>query len=229
MPKPANVTKAFLQEIGWDSSGAVNHEGQTIPVQFNPETLKVTLTNQISGGDQSGGAAIQFSGKGTTKLGFDLWFDVTAPSPNEQTETDVRRLTKQVMDFMQANAQGEGEDQTFVPPGVRFQWGTFKFEGVMVSVTETLEYFSTDGVPLRAKLTVGMTKQDVEVDFAQAQRSGSNSRNPGTNRRTQSRDGDSVQSIAARSGNAEGWQTLALNNGIDNPRFVPPGTLLKMS
>ena len=35
-------------------------------MQFNPETLTVTYTNQSAGGDQRGGSALQFVGKGTT-------------------------------------------------------------------------------------------------------------------------------------------------------------------
>ncbi|MCK7496578.1 MAG: hypothetical protein MZW92_40930 [Comamonadaceae bacterium] len=42
------MTKAFLQEITWDSSGKVVSEGRRFAVQFNPETLKLTL-NQPAG------------------------------------------------------------------------------------------------------------------------------------------------------------------------------------
>ena len=50
----------------------------TVEVQFNPETLKVTYSNTMAGGDQSGGAAIQFVSKSSTKLAVELWFDASA-------------------------------------------------------------------------------------------------------------------------------------------------------
>jgi nucleoid-associated protein YgaU len=41
-----------------------------------------------------------------------------------------------------------------------------------------------------------------------------------------SQSGDSVQTIAARSGAGASWKTIAAANGIDNPRLLPPGTIL---
>ena len=82
MPKPANVSKAFLQKIAWDSSGRVSQQdSNVVPVQFNPESLKVAFSNQIAGDNNKGGSAIQFSSRGTTKLSVEMWFDVTAEPP----------------------------------------------------------------------------------------------------------------------------------------------------
>src|SRR4026207_878668 len=86
--------------------------GKNVPVQFNPETLKITYANQLvdpTGGDKAAGnAGRQFVGAGTTKLGLQLWFDVTAmeASTDEQSTgekgivDDVRRLTQHIVFFM---------------------------------------------------------------------------------------------------------------------------------
>ncbi len=230
MPEPRTLLKAQLQEITWDENQQVQDAGDPIPVQFNPETLKVSFSNQSAGGDQRGGSAIQFVGRGTTKLTFDLWFDVTAPAPDRpsdpdnesETADDVRKLTKRIVDFITPRESDQRDK--FVPPGVRFLWGTFLFEGVMDSVNETLEYFSEEGKPLRASVSVSLSKQEIQFQFGNQQAPGLGSAAmPGTTAQQRAREGDSVQSIAAREGRPDDWQEIANRNNIDNPRNIPAG------
>jgi phage tail-like protein len=70
----------------------------------------------------------------TTRLALELFFDVAGAR-----EDDVRRLTRPVAYFASA-------------PATRFQWGTFRFDGHVEAVEESLELFSADGRPLRARL-----------------------------------------------------------------------------
>src|ERR1700756_827828 len=97
----AALAKAQLIELNQKFTDS-KPGGQTVEVQFNPETLKVTYANQIEqpkGGDQaSGTAGRQFVGAGTTKLALQLWFDVTAME--QDPVDDVRRLTQKVIFFM---------------------------------------------------------------------------------------------------------------------------------
>lgn len=225
MPQPRRLLKAELREITWDDQQQVQETGRVVPVQFNPESLKVGFSNQSAGGDQRGGSAIQFVGQGSTKLTFDLWFDVTAAGPDRQDQDDVRRLTFEVVKFIQPTPSDE-EDK-FVPPGIRFLWGTFLFDGIVDSINETLEFFSEDGKPLRAQLSLGLSKQEIQFQFGNQQSGGlGNNLTPGTRPLEQSREGDSVQSVAARQGRQDDWQTIARNNDVDNPRQLPPGTPL---
>ena len=91
----ANSSKAKLIELKQDFKDE-KPGGQTVDVQFNPETLKVTFANQLvqpQGGDQAAGnTGRQFVGAGTTKLALTLWFDVTAMI--DDPVDDVRRLTR---------------------------------------------------------------------------------------------------------------------------------------
>ncbi|MDH5181419.1 MAG: hypothetical protein OEY07_17280, partial [Gammaproteobacteria bacterium] len=166
MSIPVPVTKAFLQEIEWDKHGNVKKEHARVPVQFNPESLKVAFSNQIAGDNNKGGSALQFASKGTTKLSFEMWFDVSVYSGTD-AEGDVRKLTEKVVKFMRTKGTtGKGDKTKYIPPGCRFQWGSFLFEGVVESINENLEFFSDKGVPLRASVSVSMTKQDVDIKFA---------------------------------------------------------------
>lgn len=230
MPDQPPLEKAYLEEIHWDSQGN-SHTGnkrggeRKVEVQFNPETLKLAFSNQIAGKDKKGGSAFQFASQGSTKLNFDLWFDVSAPKPSERTEKDVRKLTKEIADFMKAAETGKKKNKKYTPPGTRFQWGSFLFEGVMESINENLDFFSKDGHPLRASLSVSLVKQDVEVKIRDIK----DTPDPGTQSLEQAKEGETAQDIAARTGQQEGWQDLAMANKIENPRHIPAGTLIDAS
>ena len=224
MPIPKEITKAYLQVINWDSSGNISSEGDKVTVQFNPETLKMTYTNQISGEDNNGGSAIQFTSRGTTKLAFDLWFDISAEQPDNASVNDVRKLTDKVISFMKTEVSGSGDDTSYTPPGCRFQWGSFLFEGVMDSISENLEYFSNNGHPLRASLSVSLSSQAVEVKFPQNNAEAANQQGVGTQAQQQAQTGDSVQGMNAREGQPEAWQSRAQSQGIDDPLRMPAGT-----
>jgi len=230
MPAPKEITKAFLQEIEWDKNGNVKKEHGRFSVQFNPESLKVAFSNQIAGDNNKGGSAIQFASRGTTKLSFELWFDATVYAGKSPVD-DVRKLTQEVVAFMRIKKKtGRGEKAKYTPPGCRFQWGSFLFEGVVESINENLEYFSNTGKPLRASISVGMTKQDVEVKFAPTNaQAATNRQGAGTQQQQQARDGDSVQDMSAREGQPENWQPRALENNVDDPLRMPQGSTLPSS
>ena len=78
MPDVEQIAKATLQEIGWDENGEPQEVdgAQQLTVQFNPATLKVSFSNQKAGGDQPGGSAIQYVGRGTTKLTIEMRISV---------------------------------------------------------------------------------------------------------------------------------------------------------
>ena len=138
MPKPGTLEKATLTELwpGSDNQLAErNRDGgapKKVTVQFNPQTLKVSLSNQNAGGSQPGGSSTQFVGQGTTKLTLELWFDVTLPRPaGDDPRGDVRNLTKEIAYFMTPQEVTRGAEKGLLPPGVQFQWGTFLFKGTV--------------------------------------------------------------------------------------------------
>ncbi|MEL6998962.1 MAG: peptidoglycan-binding protein [Pseudomonadota bacterium] len=230
MPEARKLQKAQIQMISWDEDQQVSESGQPIFVQFNPESLKVSYSNRSAGGDQRGGSAVQFVGQGTTKLSFDLWLDVTAPQPDrsalgEENVNDVRRLTKKLVDFI--TPMESDEEDKYIPPGMRFLWGTFLFEGVVDSINETLDYFSEDGKPLRAKVSMSLSKQEINFRFGNQAAPGiGTGQPPAATPPSAIREGDSVQEAAAREGNQNTWQEIANANDIDNPRNLPAGTPL---
>jgi len=228
MAETDNVIRAELREL--NSTG--KETGYRVPVQFNPETLKVSFANQLEAkGDQGGTSTTQYVGKGTTKLSVQLWFDVTGPERQGQTPVkDVRDLTKQVVFFMTAKEAPDDKTKK-VPPGVRFLWGSFQFDGIMESLEESLEFFSPEGRPLRASISLGLSQQDIEFkqnpisDPAGAGAAAP----PGTKPLAEAAIGDTLQGLASGLGKAQDWQKIAAANGIENPRMLRPGQLINMN
>jgi len=239
------LVKAQLIELNQDFQNEKDG-GQRVAVQFNPETLKVTFANQIvqpQGGDQAAGnSGRQFVGAGTTKLALTLWFDVTAMT--EDPVDDVRRLTQKVIYFM-TPAPAEGDATKLAPPGVRFIWGSFLFDGMVEGLEESLEYFSPDGKPLRSSLTVTLSQQKIlEAKFTGE---GKVPARPGHKPLNSAKAGDSLQSMAGSGGKGGfglgisggisvgvggglggGWQAIASANGIEDPLRLAPGQLIDL-
>ncbi|MGD1094983.1 MAG: peptidoglycan-binding protein [Bryobacteraceae bacterium] len=219
MPQPQNLQKAQLAEIGG--------QGKSIDVQFNPQTLKLNYSNSYSGGNQPAGSTTQFSGTLATKLSMELWFDVSLPLQSGTPPSDVRKLTEQVAYFMSIQRPTDQTQPNNVPPNVKFQWGSFMFSGTMDSMDETIDLFSPDGVPLRASVSINLSKHDVKFEFAQANGMAPTS-SIGTSPLSMAQSGATLQQMAANAG-ISNWQGVARANGITNPRNLPPGTLVNLS
>jgi hypothetical protein len=241
------LAKAELRQLDADFNAEINTDKAT-KVQFNPDSLKVSFANQIAqpsgSGDQNGPQARQFVGAGTTKLSVTLYFDVTAELPVDLPQAnDVRKLTARVAYFITPATEGSGRSTKYIPPSVRFIWGSFVFDGIMESMEETLEIFSAEGRPLRASVAITLTQQKItEFKFssgvkdppAVTRRGGAPT---GTAPMTEAPAGSNLQSMAASQpggsggglGANGGWQAIAAANGIENPRLLDPGQLIDLN
>ena len=287
------IQHAKLIELKDDLSD-VMPGGKTLTVQFNPESLKLSYANQVKeqpnasgggggggGGNQSqGSAARQFVGTGTTKLAVQLWFDVAAATSAPFIVDDVRRITAQVLYFIKPKPAAAGAKDTSqrTPPGLRFSWGNFLFDGIVESVEESVEFFSAKGEALRASMTLNMIQQEILVpafsgdgtvpgsrplwpaaggqslqalqDAAKASGAAPSSSSGGSGAGAGAGGGLSAGFSASASAGigggvgasaslglstgaafqaSGGWQAVALANGIENPRAMPPGQLIDLS
>jgi hypothetical protein len=231
METATRLEKAEIRQLDASLTNEVKPE-TWVKVQFNPESLKVSFANQVStpagAGDQTGTPARQFVGAGTTKLSLQLWFDVTAPVPEGlPAENDVRKLTQKVAYFITPQ---EDNKKKLVPPALRFVWGSFQFDGVMDSLEESLELFSSDGRPLRASMTLSLSQQKItKFAFRDVPGAGAGLATPGTRALTQAPAGATLQGLAAARGSADDWQAIAAANNIENPRILQPGQLIDLN
>lgn len=220
------LVKARLIELKQDLSSELPG-GKKIDVQFNPENMKVTFANQVAepkGGDQKAGTAgRQFVGAGTTKLALTLWFDVTAMT--EKPVDDVRRLTADVLHFMTPQ-KAETDPKKLAPPGTRFSWGSFIFDGMVEGMEESLEFFSPAGKPLRAQVTLTLAQQKILVSKFEGD--GAVPSRPGQRPFTPAPQNSSLQDMAAAQGKSDDWQGVAAANNVEDPLRMPPGALIDM-
>jgi hypothetical protein len=242
----ANSGKAKLVELDDRLKDALSG-GKSVTVQFNPDSLKLTFANAIQNNNTSsnagteaapGGSADQaqgtqgrqFVGAGTTKLTVQLWFDVNAVAEGEDRVDDVRRLTQEVIYFITPK-QSRTDATKFLPPGVRFSWGSFLFNGLVDSIEESIEFFSPEGKPLRASIALGLSQQTILVaEFEGSGRVRGRGKAPGVSPMTPAAAGSTLQGMAAIAGGAGAdWQGIAAANGVENPRLLVPGQLIDLS
>lgn len=227
MADSTRLAKAQLLELDPKFKQTINPD-KTVTVQFNPETLKVSFSNQINNpavaGDQNGPQKQQFTGGGATKLSVQLWFDITVPATGGSGGVkDVRELTQAVAYFI--TPEPRGENNAYIPPGVRFLWGSFQFDGVMESLEESLEFFSNEGIPMRASVTLSLSQQKI-LKLPPASNNPSGGGMPGTQPLIQAPAGATLQGIADSQGQGANWQAIASANGIENPRSLQAGQLV---
>jgi hypothetical protein len=149
------LQKAIIAELDGDN------EKESFPVQFNPTTLRLALTNQVEGGDSQGKQVRQHLGASSTTLTLDLIFD-TADEGTTESPRSVREKTKKIERFLVSKGEGKQEN---APPRIRFTWGDLIVEGVVESLTIDFDHFAANGVPLRAKVPLSIKGQDREKEL----------------------------------------------------------------
>lgn len=208
MANPETVERAFFQIEG---------SSEKVEVHFNPESLQYTITNNLEN-QGSGNSTKQYVSDSTGKLTLDLVFDSTGSGE------DVRLKTVKIAKFMEPS--GSGTNKT--PPIVNFEWGLYKFKGMVETYKETIDYFSANGVPLRASINISMSSQDDVFE------GGSNARNAGTNDSagqpnsavpTNPVQGKGITDLATKAGDPSAAKGIAASNGVESMRFPGDSTV----
>jgi hypothetical protein len=207
------------------SSGAT-----TLMVDFNPVSLRVALTNQFGQDPPQ-----QHARPTSAKLDVEVIFDTTQTGADVRNATDILRrfATATGQEATQSQQQGGTNQQEQANHSldlVTFTWGTSSCTGVIESLTETLDYWSSDGVPLRATVQVSM-KGEASA-FFQGQRTAASYKDSNEAYGLQdfvpaevSDVGAGVTDVAGMGGDTKAGRALAAANGIENMR-APGGASL---
>ncbi len=185
-PAPSKIEQAFF---------TIKGQSDHLAVDFNPVSLQFNVTNQSQG---EGGRKVQHVTSSSAKLDLDLIFDST------NNGEDVRKRTQPLELLMKP-----GDDKA--PPGVVFEWGAFKFDGFVDSFKQTLDFFSKDGIPLRASVTLSISQPDYTFDQGD-----SGQRAQVDN--TLDLGGGSPLSLAAAGGDVSAARLIASANGLESLR-----------
>jgi hypothetical protein len=102
---------------------------------------------------------------------------------------------------------------------------------MMDSLEETLDFFSPDGEPLRASLSLGLSGQleIVPLSGGGGAPHSAAGPTPGTRPLTQAPAGGSLQNLVSGAGLGANWQAIAAANGIENPRLLAAGRLVDLN
>jgi Contractile injection system tube protein len=130
----------------------VPQDGDPIVVQFNPVSLQYEVSNSLNQQNRDA-TRRQIVTQSNARLSVELQFDTTSSG------TSVRELTLPIKRLLRPDEADTRDTADIVPPVVRFEWGTFLFSGLIESYRETLDFFSSEGVPLRAQVSLSMTHQ----------------------------------------------------------------------
>lgn len=228
------LVKAILVKL--KDNKPETEDGTEIPVQFNPASLKLTLSNNTEGGQSTARPQRQYTGNSSTELAFDLVFDsADEAGPDGAGPRSVRERTGQIEQFVLAQT-GSGDRQS--PPRVMFKWGGLKIKGVISQLSIDFDLFAADGTPLRAKMGVSIKEQDAKYELLQAgpgstkndnaPKPGESGSGPGSGGGTggdkagTALDGESAADFAARMGlDPSAWRGLSLGGG--NPLSLSAG------
>lgn len=153
------LEKATLQPIYKRNNK--EEPGPEIPVQFNPTTLRLAITNTTSGASSAGHQDAQYTGQGSATLTVDLVFD-TADEGTTAAPRSVREKTAVIEELVYPQVNGTDKQ---APPRVKFHWGDLIIEGIVDSVTLDFDHFSSKGIPLRAKVSCSIKQQDAKYAF----------------------------------------------------------------
>ena len=138
----SNLTMASLRPKAQPGDRTHASDSDNMTVQFNPATLRIALTNQFGEAD-----AHSHARKTTAKLDVELIFDTT--DTGQSVYRHLNELTAMTRATPPSGGSGGGNNansENFSVPIIEFRWRSKLFEGVVESLTQTIEYWSHDGV-----------------------------------------------------------------------------------
>jgi len=202
------LTQARLRNMSTDD---------VVEVTFNPSDYEIDSNIHYTELNAPGLQLpiLQFVRGETQQLQIELFLDGT--NKRSGIEADLKKLR----DFITI----KGDAHT--PPICQFEWGDkdFYFRGVVTSLRERFQMFAEDGKVLRARVAMTLKKYKTADEQLRDIKKSSPDR---THVRVM-RENETLAQIAYEAyGDPRLWKVIAEANDIDRPRFVPPGTPLKV-
>jgi hypothetical protein len=232
------LARATVQRL--DSNGRAR--GEAVRVDYNPTEYTLNKGAQFAEVAVPGldSPILQFVRGESETLTLDLFFDSSEDGLGAGA-TPVTRKTDRFYDLVKI------EPSTHAPPVCLFSWARefpgkrsygrpgeapplgnqqrFGFKCVIDSVRQRYTLFSTEGVPLRAVLTVSMREHKTlkeQVDELRRQSADHTHVHV-------VEDGETLSQIADRVyENAAAWRAIAEHNDVEDPLALPAGLVLEV-
>lgn len=210
--------------MGFEKAKLMVEKGNTIEVLFNPSEYSLERNVNYAEKQVMGlnAPVLQFSSGSSEKLSMSLFFDTYKPPTIDKPKeggSDVRKLTKQIMELTQVKAS------LHRPPKVTFKWGSLSFQGVLESVSQKFTMFLSNGIPVRARLEVSF-KEVVSMDTLMK---GTPLESPDRTKYRIVHEGEQLYQFAYEEyGSVSKWKEIAKVNGIMNPLELKTGQIIKL-
>lgn len=206
----------------------------TVEVQFNPTDFTLEKAAQLAEIAIPGldSPILQFVRGQTEKMTVELFFDTTEHGTGAGA-TSVTTLTDRIYSLVKIEPDGHA------PPICRFDWNTSfpgahlspwtgsqrrnYFDCVVESVRQKFTFFSPEGVPLRATLTLSLR----EYKTLDKQLNELNLNSPDRSHSHITQRNDTLARLAGKYYHKPGeWRAIADGNGVGDPRRLEPGRYL---
>ncbi len=188
---------------------------QSIDVLFNPTDYGINRGANYTEMQVPGlrTPILQFIRGEAQTIDLELFLDGTNKRKPIEDDLDKLRLFVNI------------DGKLHAPPVCRFEWGKVSFQGVVTSLKEKFQLFAEDGQVLRARVTLSIKSyESAEVQLRNLRRS-----SPDRTQVRVFREGESLPLIANEAyGDPRLWRLIARENNIERPRFVQPGTPLRI-
>lgn len=207
---------------------------EVFDVQYNPTEFSLDKGVQVAEIAIPGidSPLLQFVRGQAEKLSVELFFDTTDQGTGAGARS-VTTLTDPIYSLAKIEPAGHA------PPIVTFAWNAAfpganlppaagnqrrnAFRGIVDSCRQKFSFFSPEGVPLRATLTLSLR----EYKTLDEQLSQLNLSSPDRTHAHLTREGETLSRISALYyTRPTEWRAIAAENGIDDPRRIPPGLLV---
>lgn len=162
----------------------------------------------------------------------ELWFDTSETRDSNGRLRDVSEYTDRLMEYAEITAAKyanfkTAETASAPPPKVAFQWGSFRFLGVIESLNVKFVLFARDGTPIRARVS-NLKMREFRHRKAYPRQNPSSGGGP-TERIWRVTEGERLDMIAAHIyGDAALWRRIARHNDLMDPLAIHPGQTLRI-
>lgn len=187
-----------------------------IEILYFPPEYSIERSNSFSEVSVPGleSPYLQFTKGNSGSISLEVFYDTY-----EEDGVDVRKYTDQLTGLMNI------DPELHAPPVLRFLWGLDAkepFYCVLERVSRRFTMFNSDGIPVRAKLSITLKEFKVELNSREK-----NLQSPDKTNIYTVKQGDSLWMIASDEyGNPGLWRPIALANNIEHPELLRPGTEL---
>ncbi len=212
----AKLVKAIITVL------AGSNANKKIEVLFNPAEYSFDRGNawKASVVPGLGGPLYQFSNGEAASLAMDLFFDDYTDSAERQTGATKKSVKDRLDEF---NQLLDIDTQLHAPSPVQFEWGSFRFTGIIEKIARKVLLFQADGTPARARLTISMKEyRSLSEQLLQPRLESTDK-----SKRRQVVGFDSLWALAQREyTDPRHWRTIAEYNDMDDPLALHAGQWL---